>query len=41
LQVRCGAGLLAITALQRAGRRTVSAREFAGSSKLAGQVFGQ
>ncbi len=40
LQVRCGAGLLAITALQRAGRRTVSAREFAGSLALAGQVFG-
>ncbi|MFO1425466.1 MAG: methionyl-tRNA formyltransferase [Steroidobacteraceae bacterium] len=38
--VACGSGWLGITRLQRAGRRAVSAREFANGVELAGQVLG-
>jgi methionyl-tRNA formyltransferase len=38
--VQCGKGRLALTEVQRSGRRPVTAREFAGSSKLAGQRLG-
>ena len=39
LCVACGAGVLAIERLQRAGRRPVSAREFANGLSLDGQVL--
>ena len=39
LQVACGEGVLAIERLQRAGRRPVSAREFANGRVLDGQVL--
>ena len=40
LQVACGEGCLAVTRLQRAGRRAVSAREFANGLVLDGRVLG-
>jgi methionyl-tRNA formyltransferase len=43
LLVQCGQGALALTKLQLAGRRAVTAREFAGASTapvLAGSRFG-
>ncbi|MCU0760584.1 MAG: methionyl-tRNA formyltransferase [Steroidobacteraceae bacterium] len=40
LHVACGAGVLAIERLQRAGRRPVSAREFANGVALDGGVLG-
>lgn len=40
LLVGCGEGALAITRLQRAGRKPVTAREFARGSTLAGMEFG-
>lgn len=39
LRVACGAGLLVIDSMQRQGRRTVSAREFANGSRLDGARF--
>ena len=39
LLVRCGQGVLAITRLQLAGRRTVTAGEFAAGRSLAGMQF--
>ena len=38
--VRCGRGVLAITELQRPGRRSVSARDFANAGPLAGKRLG-
>ena len=38
--VQCGDGQLALTQVQRSGRRPVSAREFAGGRKLPGQRLG-
>jgi methionyl-tRNA formyltransferase len=38
--VQCGEGRLALTEVQRSGRRPVTAREFAGSRKLIGQRLG-
>ena len=38
--VQCGQGQLALTQLQRAGRRPVSARDFSHSAHLAGRRFG-
>jgi len=40
LMVQCGQGYLALRQLQLAGRRVVSAREFAGSRALAGSRLG-
>lgn len=40
LVVRCGEGRLALTHLQRPGRRPVAARQFAGSRALLGQRLG-
>ncbi len=40
LRVACGEGCLAITRLQRAGKRPVSAREFANALCLDGRVLG-
>jgi methionyl-tRNA formyltransferase len=40
LRVACGAGVLAITELQRAGKRPVSARDFANALRLDGRRFG-
>jgi methionyl-tRNA formyltransferase len=39
LVVRCGSGLLGVAELQRAGRRSVSAREFANSLAVADEIF--
>ena len=41
LAVQCGTGCLALTHVQRPGRRAVSAREFAGSRALLGERLGQ
>ena len=38
--VQCGAGRLALTRVQRPGRRAVVARDFAGSRALLGQRLG-
>jgi methionyl-tRNA formyltransferase len=38
--VQCGEGYLALTEVQRPGRRAISAREFAGSRALLGQRLG-
>jgi methionyl-tRNA formyltransferase len=38
--VQCGEGYLALTQVQRPGRRAISAREFAGSRALLGQRLG-
>ncbi len=38
--VACGSGCLAIAELQRAGKRAVTAREFANGVPLEGRVFG-
>jgi methionyl-tRNA formyltransferase len=40
LLVQCGQGRIALTKLQLAGRRIVSAREFAGAQSVAGSRFG-
>ena len=40
LRVACGAGVLALTELQRAGKRPVSARDFANAVRLDGLRFG-
>ena len=40
LVVQCGEGFLALVQVQRAGRRTVTAREFAGGRALVGQRLG-
>jgi methionyl-tRNA formyltransferase len=40
LLVACGSGVLGITQLQRAGKRMVSAREFANAVPLSGLRFG-
>jgi methionyl-tRNA formyltransferase len=40
LTVQCGQGQLALTKLQLAGRRIVTAREFASGHALAGSRFG-
>ena len=40
LRVACGEGVLAIRELQRAGKRPVSARDFANAVRLAGLRFG-
>ena len=40
LMVQCGAGNLALTQVQRPGRRAVTAREFAGGRALLGQRLG-
>ena len=40
LRVACGAGVLAVRELQRAGKRPVSARDFANAVRLAGLRFG-
>jgi methionyl-tRNA formyltransferase len=40
LQVACGEGVLAVTEVQRAGRRPVSARDFANTVRLDGTRFG-
>ena len=40
LWIACGAGCLAVTRLQRAGKRAVSAREFANGLRLDGRVLG-
>jgi methionyl-tRNA formyltransferase len=39
LRVACGEGVLAITELQRAGKRPVSARDFANAVRVAGLRF--
>jgi len=39
LRVACGAGVIAISELQRAGKRPVSARDFANAVRLAGLRF--
>jgi methionyl-tRNA formyltransferase len=39
--VQCGLGRLAITEVQRAGKRPVSARDFANSGPLVGRTLGQ
>jgi len=39
LQVVCGEGCLGISELQRAGRRSMTAREFANGLRAAGEVF--
>jgi methionyl-tRNA formyltransferase len=41
LRVACGEGVLAVRELQRAGRRPVSARDFANAVRLAGLRFGE
>jgi len=40
LRVACGEGVLAVRELQRAGKRPVSARDFANAVRLAGMRFG-
>ncbi|HET9475068.1 MAG TPA: methionyl-tRNA formyltransferase [Steroidobacteraceae bacterium] len=40
LRVACGAGVLAVSELQRAGKRPVAARDFANAVRLTGQRFG-
>jgi methionyl-tRNA formyltransferase len=40
LRVACGAGVLAVSELQRAGKRPVAARDFANAVRLAGLRFG-
>jgi methionyl-tRNA formyltransferase len=40
LRVACGTGVLAVRELQRAGKRPVSARDFANAMRLAGLRFG-
>ena len=40
LRVACGAGVLAVRELQRAGKRPVSARDFANAVRLTGLRFG-
>jgi methionyl-tRNA formyltransferase len=40
LHVACGAGVLAVSELQRAGKRPVSARDFANAVRLDGTRFG-
>jgi methionyl-tRNA formyltransferase len=40
LRVACGEGVLAVSELQRAGKRPVSARDFANAAHLEGQRFG-
>ena len=40
LRVACGTGVLALRELQRAGKRPVSARDFANAVNLAGLRFG-
>jgi methionyl-tRNA formyltransferase len=40
LHVACGDGVLAVSELQRAGRRPVSARDFANAVRLDGTRFG-
>jgi methionyl-tRNA formyltransferase len=40
LHVACGAGVLAVSELQRAGKRPVSARDFANAMRVAGLRFG-
>jgi len=39
LRVACGTGVLAVRELQRAGKRPVSARDFANAMRLAGMRF--
>ena len=39
LHVACGEGVLAVREVQRAGRRPVSARDFANAVQLAGLRF--
>jgi len=41
LRVACGAGVLAIGELQRAGKRPISARDFANAVRVAGLRFGK
>jgi methionyl-tRNA formyltransferase len=40
LRVACGEGVLAVRELQRAGKRPVSARDFANAVRLDGMRFG-
>jgi methionyl-tRNA formyltransferase len=40
VHVACGDGVLAVSELQRAGRRPVSARDFANAVRLDGTRFG-
>jgi len=40
LRVACGEGVLAIAELQRAGKRPITARDFANAVRVAGQRFG-
>jgi methionyl-tRNA formyltransferase len=40
LRVACGDGVLAVSELQRAGKRPVSARDFANAVRLDGTRFG-
>jgi methionyl-tRNA formyltransferase len=40
LRVACGEGVLAVREVQRAGKRPVSARDFANAVRLAGMRFG-
>jgi methionyl-tRNA formyltransferase len=40
LRVACGEGVLAIRELQRAGKRPISARDFANAVRVAGLRFG-
>ena len=40
LRVACGAGVLAVSELQRAGKRPVAARDFANAVRLTGLRFG-
>jgi methionyl-tRNA formyltransferase len=39
LRVACGEGVLAVQELQRAGKRPVSARDFANAVRIGGQRF--
>jgi len=40
LRIACGEGVLALRELQRAGKRPVSARDFANAVRIAGLRFG-
>jgi methionyl-tRNA formyltransferase len=40
LRVACGSGVLAVRELQRAGKRPVSARDFANTLRVDGSRFG-
>jgi methionyl-tRNA formyltransferase len=40
VHVACGAGVLAVSELQRAGKRPISARDFANAARLEGTRFG-